>query len=988
MKKESKKDKDYSFLAADDLPAAVVDIDSSELVYMTPAAKAMFTSQNNGQSTKQWFSNFLKRKEHQPSAWVKRITELGITTEKITVNQNNVVVSASIPKKTEANMILLQFHHIPSGKQDNLTVKKDRWMELVSNLPEGIVIHEEGKIIYMNAAAEELLEIKAEDKKGKSFLSLFKGDVKNSIRQRMEEWSPDKIAEYFEFSYLTASGKELYLGEQTVEIKIDGRSARQTVLTNLSLRKKWIHEKMRAQLAEEINQILKHEIKEHKITQYELEQAKNFNLALIESSMDMIIAENNEGKISVFNKAAEKQYGYDRQEIIGQPTSVLFAVERDYDKLKKKLQQEELVSIIVENKRKNGDKFTSFLSASQLYTTDGKYLGSMGVSRDISEERKSAENLKRSEEMYRDLFDNMSDAYLLTDAKGNLKYWNKAGLELLGVSEKKAATLNLIECVDKAHQKQVRADRKRMKETGKTLKGLEFVLINGKKQKRYVQVNSSPIFEKGKFTGSRELLRDISDQKKAMAEAESHSAKIKAIFESTAYMIWSVDKENRLTSFNHNYSKSFKKLSGATPKTGMKALGLTSSNKAQNKKFWQDRYQDVFTGRAQSFETSLNDDAGKLQWYEVALNPIVREDGKIEELSGIAQSVTFKKQAEGKIKDQAAKINSIFDSTAMLIWTLDVNFRITSYNANFAKMLQRSFGVEIQIGLDLMQMLNPFIREDLREDFKNLYRQSMEGKYVQFEGPAKKKNGQTIWMESFLNPIFKEDNSVTEISCMAHEVTDKKIIEKQIRESLREKEILLQEVHHRVKNNLQVISSILNLQSSYVKDPNTLNILRESQNRIKSMSFIHESLYQTTDFSSIDFSDYILSLSKNLLHSYSIKAGLIELDANFEKVYLNLDQAIPCGLIVNELVSNALKYAFPDNRKGVLTMKIKEANNKVELMIKDDGVGVPKDFNFDQADTLGLQLVYTLIEQLDGEVAFDSKPGKGTEYLITFDKIN
>jgi two-component sensor histidine kinase len=284
--------------------------------------------------------------------------------------------------------------------------------------------------------------------------------------------------------------------------------------------------------------------------------------------------------------------------------------------------------------------------------------------------------------------------------------------------------------------------------------------------------------------------------------------------------------------------------------------------------------------------------------------------------------------------------------------------------------------------------MKPYVREDLRPVMVNLYQAALGGESSRFEGMMKTRTGATVYLETFLNPIFKDDGKVLEVSCMAHEITDKKKIERQIRDSLREKEILLQEVHHRVKNNLQVISSILNLQSSYVKDPNTLNILRESQNRIKSMSFIHESLYQTTDFSYIDFSDYILSLAKNLVHSYSINLGSVRLETAFEKVYLNLDQAIPCGLIVNELVSNALKYAFPDNQKGVLQLGIRETNHKITLKVKDGGVGVPEEFDIEKGDTLGLQLVFTLVEQLDGEVAFKSKPGKGTEYLITFDKQN
>ncbi len=981
MTRVKKSDSDYSFLAKDDLPALVADAESKTLVYLTPSAADIFSDGKNHITLDTWLGEFFSK-----TGWKKYLIEKGITTIKENIHQQEFIISISIPDPQKNQFILLQFHY---GKSTIQTSRNsDKWMQLIENLPEGVVIHQDGKITYINSAAEDLFEQKSEELVGKPFLTLFKSEVKENIKRRMFEWTSDNSSDFYEFTITTPSGKDRYVGEQTVHISLDGKPGRQTIFTNLSLRKQWIHEKMRAQLAEEINQILKHEIKEHKITQYELEQSKNFNIALIESSMDMIIAEDEAGNISVFNKAAEKQFGYHRDEVIGKPTSILFKTNKEYQQLKEALQKKRHVSLEIENKRKNGEFLTTFLSASILLTTDGIYLGSMGVSRDISEEKRSAENLRRSEELYRDLFDNMSDAYLLIDERGNLKYWNKAGLELLGVKPSKAGEINLLECIDKSQQKRVKADRKRMRELGEALKGQEYVLVNGKKQRRYVQVNSSPIFENGKFTGSRELLRDISDQKKAMAEAETQSAKIKAIFESTAYMIWSVDKEDRLTSFNNNYARLFKKLSRKPVKTGLKALGLSSKTTAWNKAEWKERYESVFSGKSQNFEINFPDDYGKMQWYEVVLNPIDGEDGKIEEMSGIAHSITFKKQAEGKIKDQAAKINSIFDSTAMLIWTLDTNFRITSYNANFAKMLQKSFGIEIQIGKDFIEMLNPFIRHDLQVEFRNLYGRAIDGKYVQFEGPAKKKNDQIIWMETFLNPIFKEDGAVTEISCMAHEITDKKIIEKQIRESLREKEILLQEVHHRVKNNLQVISSILNLQSSYVKDPNTLSILRESQNRIKSMSFIHESLYQTSDFSSIDFSDYILSLSKNLVHSYSINTGLVELDTEFEKVYLNLDQAIPCGLIVNELVSNALKYAFPDNRKGVLSMKINEVGSKIELIIKDDGVGVPKDFDFDHADTLGLQLVYTLIEQLDGEVAFHSKPNKGTEYLITFDKIN
>jgi two-component sensor histidine kinase len=219
------------------------------------------------------------------------------------------------------------------------------------------------------------------------------------------------------------------------------------------------------------------------------------------------------------------------------------------------------------------------------------------------------------------------------------------------------------------------------------------------------------------------------------------------------------------------------------------------------------------------------------------------------------------------------------------------------------------------------------------------------------------------------------------------DITEKKQAEVDLRNSLKEKEVLLKEVHHRVKNNLQVISSILNLQSSYVKDDNTLHILRESQNRIKSMSFIHESLYQTKNFSSVNFSEYIINLSKNLVHSYQVYGDFVELDYQVGNIRLNLDQSIPCGLIVNELVSNALKYAFGEGQKGKIRVELQEEEGQITLMVSDDGKGLPEGFDYNTTETLGLQLVLTLTEQLDGMLQLDSSPGKGTKYLITFEKL-
>jgi two-component sensor histidine kinase len=262
------------------------------------------------------------------------------------------------------------------------------------------------------------------------------------------------------------------------------------------------------------------------------------------------------------------------------------------------------------------------------------------------------------------------------------------------------------------------------------------------------------------------------------------------------------------------------------------------------------------------------------------------------------------------------------------------------------------------------------------------YEKAKMGLSQKFEAVIHRSDRENIVLETFLTPIKITGKNKFDVACLAVDLTDKKEIELRLRKLLTEKEFLLKEVHHRVKNNLQVISSILNLQSSYVKDKGTLEILRESQNRIKSMSFIHESLYRSDDFSSVNFSGYINSLSSNLVRTYIIDHGNIKLDLDLGDVNLSLDQAIPCGLILNELISNSIKYAFPGNREGKIRIELYREGGKIYFNVSDNGVGLPDNLDVENTDSLGLQLVYILISQLDGDITVISK--KGTTFLFNF----
>jgi PAS domain S-box-containing protein len=221
-------------------------------------------------------------------------------------------------------------------------------------------------------------------------------------------------------------------------------------------------------------------------------------------------------------------------------------------------------------------------------------------------------------------------------------------------------------------------------------------------------------------------------------------------------------------------------------------------------------------------------------------------------------------------------------------------------------------------------------------------------------------------------------------SLLGH-IIESKLTEKAIQESLKEKEVLLKEVHHRVKNNMQVIVSIINLQSGYIVDPTAIEIFRDTQHRVRAMALVHEKLYQSSNLAQIDFRDYIEHLTASLFHSYSPTTSRVALRVEIGDVALGVDSAIPCGLIVNELVSNALKYAFPDNRQGELIVRLNETQpGWIEMSVADDGVGVPDTLDIRNTETLGMQLAHSLARQLNGTLELDRK--HGSKFTLRFAK--
>jgi two-component sensor histidine kinase len=258
------------------------------------------------------------------------------------------------------------------------------------------------------------------------------------------------------------------------------------------------------------------------------------------------------------------------------------------------------------------------------------------------------------------------------------------------------------------------------------------------------------------------------------------------------------------------------------------------------------------------------------------------------------------------------------------------------------------------------------------------------GKPVILEHIHYDKDGNTVIVEIHGYPIFDKEGKISQVIEYNLDITERKQAEEKINASLKEKEVLLREIHHRVKNNMQIISSLLNLQSMLLSNEKDIAMLKDSQNRIRAMSLIHEKLYRSENLADINIKEYINDLAKYILQFFEAVAFNVTLKIEAEDILMGIDTAIPCGLIINELISNSLKHAFPEGRKGEVRITLeKTGDDEIIMTVSNDGIGFPEDIDFRKTKSLGLQLVTTLAEnQLQGKIELDRS--KGTAFKITF----
>ncbi len=342
------------------------------------------------------------------------------------------------------------------------------------------------------------------------------------------------------------------------------------------------------------------------------------------------------------------------------------------------------------------------------------------------------------------------------------------------------------------------------------------------------------------------------------------------------------------------------------------------------------------------------------------------------------RDITDRKAAEDALMTSEQRFRDISEAVGEYIFEIDLDGRFT-FTSDRIVDLSGLTPDEIR-GRNLYDFVLPSERERVRKIFVGKISHASGFRDVEMAFVGKTK--ETVWLNVAGVPIFDARGVLTGCRGAALDITARKMAEEKIKASLREKEVLLKEIHHRVKNNLQVISSLLKLQSSYFKESRIKEAFNESQGRIKTIALVHQKLYQSGDMSKIDFESYARDLSRDIFRAYGVDSDKIRLETEMSRSFLDIDTAMPCGLIISELLSNSLKYAFVDRKRGKVTLNLAEKNGRFILKVGDDGTGLPDSINFRDTRSLGLQLVNTLVEQLEGTIELEKSAG--TRFVITF----
>ncbi len=601
--------------------------------------------------------------------------------------------------------------------------------------------------------------------------------------------------------------------------------------------------------------------------------------------------------------------------------------------------------------------------------------------------------LRESEERYHEIFDNSPDVIYHLNERGEVITVNSSLLSFFGYEDDS-------EIVGKSFVEFIHPDDRdsvvcsfieAIKAKRETTAGLTFRLLKRSGEPVWFELHSRMMFdENGNYHKEVGILRNITDLMQAKESLRESEEKYRNLIENLNDIVYEIDGNAKIIYVSPNIEE----ISGYTQEKLLGRSYFDLLHPDENMEERKEHFKKVLSGEPLINEYRFLAKDGSPVWVRNSGRTVVH-GGTVTGVQGILMDITEKKMAEEALRKSEEKYRLLADNMSDNIWVLNTDLRFTYVSPSVSRIVgytdreYLSMRLEDILTPDSLELTMRTVEEELAEESRkntgNEQRYESSGGYRTLEVELIHKNGHRVWGEITAKFLRDDSGKVTGILGSTRNITERRRAEEQLRSSLREKEILLKEIHHRVKNNFQVITSLLRLQRKSIKDVDLHRVFVNSENRIRAMALVHERLYQSGDFARIDFSDYISLMAAELFQTHHCDPDRVKLQINAGSIQLGIDQAIPCGLIINELVSNALKHAFPDEleKKGRIEISLHENGAGVELTVRDDGVGLPETIDITKSDSLGLEIVHLLAEvQLRGEYGLSRE--NGTEFTVRF----
>jgi len=596
------------------------------------------------------------------------------------------------------------------------------------------------------------------------------------------------------------------------------------------------------------------------------------------------------------------------------------------------------------------------------------------IARNITERKMTEQALQQSEMQYRTTLDLMGDAIHIVDREMRLVMFNRKFYEwnhLLGLNTDVLGK-KLFDVFPFLNQS-IQHEYDKVVKTGKpfhTRKEMNRIGAN----EIITETHKIPVVSDNQVHQIITVIRDITEQYRAETALRQSEEKYRSLIESYLNPIYLIDENLVYLFANQAYLARFK---GKDKNQSILGKQYDRFHSQQNTEIFRSRITNVFTsGKAERYEyTSDRDGRIFLRTLSPVKDPVNKQTMAV---TVVSTDITELRHAEHALKDREERYRLLFNTSndSIFVYRLKKDGRPGVF-------VEANNTACYKLGYRRNELLKMTLA-DIQPAGQEIILPPLKKRRFLYETVHITKNGHQFPVEINGHTFHFHGESLALI--IARDITERKLSEEHIQKDLLEKEILLKEIHHRVKNNLQVVCSLLSLQSKQVRDPEAQKCFQESQNRVRSMAMIHEYLYQSLNLARLNFSNYVEDLAQSLYRSYSADPDRIKLNIRVEDVELAIDTAVPCGLILNELISNALKYAFPSSfkKKGRIKIELKkQAPDEVQFVVQDNGAGLPKSIDIKKTESLGLHLVYLLVkEQLNGSLRLERR--NGTKFVFQF----